>query len=158
DNAKDDTEDDAKNDAKDDAKDDTEDNNDQQSNDQQDDEQSDDQLNNDQLKDTNDTANEKTSESENRSEKKFTKGDHIYEFFQRVFVNDSWSCASPIEKPYYSAGIFPVVCFLCGNKNITTPVKENIHCVLGVVESLYQKKCYKWRPGTNKKGKQHRTE
>ncbi|CAG8846443.1 18046_t:CDS:1, partial [Racocetra persica] len=48
--------------------------------------------------------NEETSKA--RSKEIFME-DSIYKLFQQVFVNDSWSCASPIKKPYYSARIFP---------------------------------------------------
>ncbi|CAG8653524.1 11113_t:CDS:2 [Gigaspora margarita] len=67
---------------------------------------------------TNNTVNKKTSKSKNRSEKNFTKVDSIYKLFQYIFVNNSWSCALPIEKPYYSAEIFPVICFLYENRNV----------------------------------------
>jgi len=99
------------------------------------------------------TVNKETGEPENR----FTKDDPIYKLFQHVFVNDSWSCASPIEKPYYSAGIFPAVCFLCGNRDVTNPSKgEHLLCARCGGKSL-PKKRYKWSPSTNKKGKQRRT-
>ncbi|CAG8855760.1 37273_t:CDS:2, partial [Gigaspora margarita] len=67
---------------------------------------------------------------------------------ERIFVNDSWSCASPIEKPYYSAEIFPVVCFLCGSKNVTKPTNnERPLCAgCGGKNKKLPKKWYKWRP------------
>ncbi|CAG8790042.1 3154_t:CDS:2, partial [Gigaspora margarita] len=46
--------------------------------------------------------------------------DPLYELFQKVFVNDFWNCASPIEKPYYLAGIFSLdeqpLCIKCNGK------------------------------------------
>ncbi|CAG8610233.1 1741_t:CDS:1 [Racocetra persica] len=80
-------------------------------------------------------ANKETGEPENR----FTKDNPIYKLFQRVFVNDSWSCASPIEKPYYLAGIFPPVCFLCGNRDVTNPSKGERPLCARCGENLYQK-------------------
>uniref|UniRef100_U9T5Z8 Uncharacterized protein n=1 Tax=Rhizophagus irregularis (strain DAOM 181602 / DAOM 197198 / MUCL 43194) TaxID=747089 RepID=U9T5Z8_RHIID len=44
--------------------------------------------------------------------------DPIQELFSRVFVNDSWSCTSQVEKPYFSTGIYPDICIECGNSNI----------------------------------------
>ncbi|CAG8471253.1 40448_t:CDS:10 [Gigaspora margarita] len=44
--------------------------------------------------------------------------DSIQEIFKLVFVNDSWTCASPIEKLYYSAKIYPPFCYLCGSLDI----------------------------------------
>src|SRR3954453_10939164 len=55
--------------------------------------------------------------------------DSICELFSRVFVNNSWSCASQIEKPYYSAGIYPDVCIECGNLEVNRTTKdEHPHC------------------------------
>ncbi|GES92325.1 hypothetical protein GLOIN_2v1786258 [Rhizophagus clarus] len=55
--------------------------------------------------------------------------DSIREIFSRVFVNDSWSCASQIEKPYYSAGIFLDICFECRSLEVTNVAKgEHPHC------------------------------
>ncbi|CAG8784302.1 17660_t:CDS:1, partial [Rhizophagus irregularis] len=45
------------------------------------------------------------SDDENKSDNNMK--DSIRELFLRVFVNDSWSCTSQIEKLYYSAGIYP---------------------------------------------------
>ncbi|PKC15507.1 hypothetical protein RhiirA5_408130 [Rhizophagus irregularis] len=48
---------------------------------------------------------------------------------ESVFVNDSWSCASQVEKPYYSAGIFLDVYFECGSLEVTNVAKgEHPHC------------------------------
>ncbi|CAG8806607.1 44727_t:CDS:2, partial [Gigaspora margarita] len=35
--------------------------------------------------------------------------------FEKVFVNDLWTCALLIERPYYSAGIYPDICYNCGS-------------------------------------------
>ncbi|CAG8741754.1 12322_t:CDS:2, partial [Racocetra persica] len=72
------------------------------------------------------TANKETGEPENR----FTKDDPIYKLFQRVFVNDSWSCASSIEKPTIRQESSPSerpFCARCGGKSLP-------------------KKRYKWSP------------
>ncbi|CAG8698431.1 26620_t:CDS:2 [Dentiscutata erythropus] len=42
----------------------------------------------------------------------------IQELFNRGFVNNSLTCALPIEKPYYSAKIYPKICYLCDNFKI----------------------------------------
>ncbi|CAG8592034.1 10287_t:CDS:2, partial [Cetraspora pellucida] len=41
----------------------------------------------------------------------------VQELFICIFVNDSWTYASPIEKPYYSAKIYPSICYTCGSSN-----------------------------------------
>ncbi|RIB19212.1 hypothetical protein C2G38_2036228 [Gigaspora rosea] len=54
--------------------------------------------------------------------------DPIQEIFNRVFINDSWTCDSLIEKLYYSAKIYPAVCYLCGSLEVgpsATPVCNN---------------------------------
>ncbi|CAG8841046.1 952_t:CDS:2, partial [Gigaspora margarita] len=93
------------------------------------------------------SANKRPNETKVRSKRESTK-DPIYELFQRVFVNDSWSCVSPIEKPYYSAGIFPIVCFLCGSKNVTKPTNNEwpLCARCGGKNKKLPKKWYKWRP------------
>ncbi|CAG8789107.1 28598_t:CDS:2, partial [Gigaspora margarita] len=70
-------------------------------------------------------------------------GDPIYELFQQVFVNDSWNCASPIKKPYYSARIFPLVCFLCGSKNVTKSSNSERPLCIGCGRKALPKKRYK---------------
>ncbi|CAG8531694.1 5959_t:CDS:2 [Cetraspora pellucida] len=45
--------------------------------------------------------------------------DSVQELFTRVFVNDSLICASPIKKPYYSAKIYPIICYLCGSPSVS---------------------------------------
>ncbi|CAG8789184.1 11532_t:CDS:1, partial [Racocetra persica] len=102
------------------------------------------------------TNNKNSAKTEVGSEKNITV-DPLYELFQRVFVNNSWNCASPIEKPYYSAGIFSLVCYLCGNQNVTkSPKSERSLCVKCNGKPL-PKKQFKWAQSTNKKGKQRRT-
>ncbi|CAG8761925.1 15505_t:CDS:2, partial [Cetraspora pellucida] len=44
--------------------------------------------------------------------------DLVQELFTRIFVNDSWMCASSIEKPYYSAEIYPSICYTCSSPNV----------------------------------------
>src|SRR3954453_11221546 len=50
--------------------------------------------------------------------------DSIRELFSRVFVNNSWSCASQIEKPYYSAGIYSDICIECGSLKVNRTKKD----------------------------------
>ena len=81
--------------------------------------------------------------------------DSIREIFLRVFVNDSWSCASQVEKPYYSAGIFPDVCFECRSPNVTKVTKGELpHCSVcsGITNSI-SKKRLRWKQGGRDKGK-----
>ncbi|CAG8854240.1 37007_t:CDS:1, partial [Gigaspora margarita] len=51
-----------------------------------------------------------------------TTSDPIQELFNRVFVNDLLTCSTPIEKPYYSAKIYPNICYLCGSSKIPNVV------------------------------------
>ncbi|CAG8733690.1 7829_t:CDS:1, partial [Racocetra persica] len=48
----------------------------------------------------------------------------ISKLFSRVFVNDSLCCASKIEKPYYSAEIYPNICFECGSQEVSKLAKN----------------------------------
>jgi len=80
--------------------------------------------------------------------------DSIRELFTRVFVNNSWSCASQIEKPYYSAGIYPEVCIECGNLDVTKPAKgEFPYCSCCKDNTTVSKKRLKWKQGGKSKGK-----
>src|SRR5947209_16910467 len=54
-----------------------------------------------------DLENEKKDSDNNEKEEHEEKEDSIREIVSRVFVNDSWTCASQVEKPYFSAGIYP---------------------------------------------------
>ncbi|RIB24902.1 hypothetical protein C2G38_2280540 [Gigaspora rosea] len=69
-------------------------------------------------------------ESDENVEESDTHGeDSISELFSRVFVNDSLFCSATIEKPYYSAGIYPAICIKCGCRNVNKPTKnEHPHC------------------------------
>ena len=49
--------------------------------------------------------------------------DAIHKLFLRVFVNDSQSCTSQVEKPYYSAGIYPDIYIECESLNVSKLVK-----------------------------------
>ena len=74
-----------------------------------------------------DSDNNKEEEPEEKEAEK--EEDSIRKIFSRVFVNDSWSCASQVEKLYYSAGIFPDICFKCGSPNVTkVTTGEQPHC------------------------------
>ncbi|CAG8848800.1 13949_t:CDS:1, partial [Racocetra persica] len=46
----------------------------------------------------------------------------IKELFEKVFINDGLTCNSPIKKAYYSAQIFLLLCFKCGDADIVTPI------------------------------------
>ncbi|CAG8848573.1 37222_t:CDS:2, partial [Gigaspora margarita] len=69
-------------------------------------------------------------DAENIVEESDTHGeDSISELFSRVFVNDSLFCSATIEKPYYSAGIYPAVCIKYGCCDVNKPTKnEHPHC------------------------------
>ncbi|CAG8738200.1 3690_t:CDS:2, partial [Cetraspora pellucida] len=34
------------------------------------------------------------------------------------------SCNSPVEKPYYSTGIYPIICYQCGSKETHKPEEK----------------------------------
>ena len=40
--------------------------------------------------------------------------DNVSKLFEKVKVNDSLTCNSPMEIPYYSSGLFEDICFQCG--------------------------------------------
>ncbi|CAG8808966.1 31523_t:CDS:1, partial [Racocetra persica] len=72
----------------------------------------------------------------------------IQELFNCIFVNNSLTCASPIEKLYYSAKIYPDICHLCGsfkipNVAISKGLQPICHECVGVGGS---KKYYEWKP------------
>ncbi|CAG8485646.1 7962_t:CDS:2, partial [Dentiscutata erythropus] len=46
----------------------------------------------------------------------------IKQLFEKVFINDGLTCNSPMEKAYYSAQIFSLLCFNCGDTDIVTPI------------------------------------
>ncbi|CAG8848930.1 30799_t:CDS:1, partial [Racocetra persica] len=54
--------------------------------------------------------------------------DSIYELFLKVFVNDLLICTTKIEKPYYSARIYPDVCVHCGCLDGSKLANEYPHC------------------------------
>jgi hypothetical protein len=98
--------------------------------------------------------NNEEEESEKEEEESEKEEDSIREIFSRVFVNDSWSCASQIEKPYYSAGIYPDVCIECGNLNVAKVAKgEHPHCNDCDGNTNISKKRLKWKQGGKDKGK-----
>ncbi|CAG8541150.1 23331_t:CDS:1, partial [Gigaspora margarita] len=47
--------------------------------------------------------------------------DPIQKIFEKVFVNDLWSCNSPVKKPSYFVRIYPIVCYQCGSKEVYRP-------------------------------------
>ena len=49
------------------------------------------------------------TESENNNE-----NDNIGKIFEKVKVNNSITCNSTMEIPYYSSGLFEDICFQCG--------------------------------------------
>lgn len=79
----------------------------------------------------------------------------IHELFTRVFVNDSWTCTSPVEKPYYSAGIYPDICIECGNLDVNnrTAKGEFPHCSTCSNNIAVSKKRQMWKQGGNSKRK-----
>ncbi|CAG8802181.1 7899_t:CDS:1, partial [Racocetra persica] len=64
-----------------------------------------------------DNYNTKFRDPENASTKDATN-DPIHKLFNRVFVNDSLTCISPIEKLYYLAKIYPDICHLYASSKI----------------------------------------
>jgi len=98
---------------------------------------------------------EEPEEEEPENEEPEKEEDSICEIFSRVFVNDSWSCASQVEKPYYSAGIYPDVCFECGSPEVTINVTkgEHPHCSGCGGNTSLSKKRIKWKQGGKDKGK-----
>ncbi|CAG8814823.1 29084_t:CDS:1, partial [Racocetra persica] len=46
----------------------------------------------------------------------------IKQLFEKVFVNDRLTCNSPMEKAYYSAQIFLLLCYKCGDTDIVIPI------------------------------------
>ena len=48
------------------------------------------------------------------------KAPRICALLEKVFVKANLSCASPMEIPYYSSGVFPPVCYHCGAQNTDT--------------------------------------
>ena len=100
-----------------------------------------------------DSDNEE-EEPDNNDKESEKEEDPIHEIFSRVFVNDSWSCASQVEKPYYSTGIYPDVCIECGSLDVTRVAKgEHPHCSGCSGNSNVSKKRLKWKQGGKDKGK-----
>ncbi|GBB94233.1 hypothetical protein RclHR1_23160002 [Rhizophagus clarus] len=42
------------------------------------------------------------------------ESDNVSEIFEKVKINNSLTCNSPMEIPYYSSGLFEDICFQCG--------------------------------------------
>ncbi|CAG8789302.1 8501_t:CDS:1 [Cetraspora pellucida] len=101
------------------------------------DDESDDDMRSDKSSDENVQSDESDQENEinemdntclKEPDNKNTKdavNDPIREIFKYVFVNDSWTCDSSIEKLYYSASIYPNVCYLCGSLDVNQPVPQD---------------------------------
>ncbi|CAG8760376.1 1589_t:CDS:1, partial [Racocetra persica] len=94
-----------------------------------------------------DNYNTKFRDPEDASTKDATNNP-IQELFNHVFVNNSLTCISPIEKPYYSAKIYLDICHLCGSSKI-----PNVATSKGLWPTCYEyvgigglKNCYKWKP------------
>lgn len=100
-----------------------------------------------------DSENEKEDSDNNEEEEHEEKEDSIREIFSRVFVNDSWTCASQVEKPYFSAGIYPDVCIECGNLNVSRVEKEHPRCNDCSGNTSVSKKRLRWKQGGKDKGK-----
>jgi hypothetical protein len=93
---------------------------------------------------------EEKSGKEEHEEEKYS----IREIFSRVFVNDLWSCFSQVEKPYYSAGIYPDICFKCGSPEVTKVAKgEQPHCSVCSGNTNVLKKRLRRKQGGKNKGK-----
>jgi len=99
--------------------------------------------------------NEEEPEEEKSGEEEHEKEKYsIREIFSRVFVNDSWSCSSQVEKPYYSAGIYPDICFECGSPEVTKVAKgEQPHCSVCSGNTDFSKKRLRRKQGGKDKGK-----
>ncbi|CAG8759807.1 13806_t:CDS:1 [Racocetra persica] len=65
---------------------------------------------------------------ENIEEPDTVAKDSIYELFLKVFVNDSLICTTEIEKPYYSARIYPDVCIHCGCLDVSKSANKYPRC------------------------------
>ncbi|RIA97585.1 hypothetical protein C1645_249080 [Glomus cerebriforme] len=92
-------------------------------------------------------------ESDNDEETDIHIEDPIQKLLSRVFVNDSWSCASQVEKPYYSAGIYPDVCIECGNLNVSKVAKGKHSCCNECSGTFTSKRRLKWKQDSKSKGK-----
>ncbi|CAG8605330.1 10634_t:CDS:2 [Racocetra persica] len=75
-----------------------------------------------------DESGENEKESDENLEFDTHGEDSINELFSRVLINDSLSCSATIEKPYYSAGIYPAVCIECGCRDVNRPAKDEYPC------------------------------
>ena len=63
-----------------------------------------------------------------------------------MFVNDSWTCESQVEKPYYSAGIYPDVCIECGSLDINEIADDEFpRCSSCGNNTAVSKKRWKWK-------------
>ncbi|CAG8846194.1 28703_t:CDS:2, partial [Racocetra persica] len=62
--------------------------------------------------------------NENIEEPDTVAKDSIYKLFLKVFVSDSLICTTEIEKPYYSARIYPDVCVHCGCLDVSKSANE----------------------------------
>ena len=69
----------------------------------------------------------------------------ISALLEKVFVKSNLSCATPVEVPYYSSGVFPPVCFHCGTQNTETEDGQYPMCPacvsLKLLPPLKRKKC-----------------
>ncbi|CAG8582096.1 11234_t:CDS:2, partial [Scutellospora calospora] len=65
---------------------------------------------------------------ENIEEPDTVAKDSIYELFLKVFVNNSLTCTTEIEKLYYSARIYPDVCIHCGYLDVSNSANEYPCC------------------------------
>ncbi|GES78233.1 hypothetical protein GLOIN_2v1880501 [Rhizophagus clarus] len=79
--------------------------------------------------DKEDNCNEKEQHLDSENEE-FDKNmeDSICDLFSKVFVNDSWTCVSQVEKLYYSAGIYPELCIECESLNVNEVADDEFSC------------------------------
>ncbi|CAG8773657.1 38871_t:CDS:2, partial [Gigaspora margarita] len=69
--------------------------------------------------------------------------------FEQVFVNDLWTCALPIENPYYSVGIYPDICYNCGGAEDLKATKGELPLCVRCNGIITPKKRLKWKQVTH---------
>ncbi|CAG8530061.1 7264_t:CDS:2, partial [Gigaspora margarita] len=89
-------------------------------------------------------SEEKEKDQSDQEEKdQIVISDPVQELFTHIFVNDSWTCASLIEKPYYLAKIYPSICYTCGSPDIERMASKNTYSTCNNCTTS-SKKQYKW--------------
>ncbi|CAG8844098.1 4560_t:CDS:1, partial [Gigaspora margarita] len=62
------------------------------------------------------------------------------------------TCASPIERPYYSAGIYPNICYNCSSTEDLKKTKGKLPLCSKYTGVAIPKKWIKWKQNSKKKG------